>query len=102
MADARAGGVGRVQHALGGLFRQAGDIVEAVARIAADRGVSRAQVALAWVLAQEALTAPIVGATKEHHLDDAIAGTGHRTFWAGPGMNDDARLAAMGFTRAAA
>ena len=57
------------------LFGQEGDkkIVEAVARIAADRGVSRAQVALAWVLAQEAVTAPIVGATKEHHLDDAIA-----------------------------
>ena len=60
------------------LFGQDGDrrIVEAVARIAADRGVSRAQVALAWVLAQEAVTAPIVGATKEHHLDDAIAATG--------------------------
>ena len=59
------------------LFGQDGDrrIVEAVARIAADRGVSRAQVALAWVLAQEAVTAPIVGATKEHHLDDAIAAT---------------------------
>jgi aryl-alcohol dehydrogenase-like predicted oxidoreductase len=48
-------------------------IVEAVARVAADRGVSRAQVALAWVLAQPAVTAPIVGATKAQHLDDAIA-----------------------------
>ena len=57
------------------LFKQEGDrrIVEAVARVAADRGVSRAQVALAWVLAQEAVTAPIVGATKAQHLDDAIA-----------------------------
>ena len=57
------------------LFGQQGDreIVDAVARIAADRGVSRAQVALAWVLAQPAVTAPIVGATKAEHLDDAIA-----------------------------
>jgi 1-deoxyxylulose-5-phosphate synthase len=58
------------------LFSQAEEadrrIVDAVARIAADRGVSRAQVALAWVLAQPAVTAPIVGATKPEHLDDAI------------------------------
>jgi 1-deoxyxylulose-5-phosphate synthase len=45
----------------------------AVARVAADRGVSRAQVALAWVLAQPGVTAPIVGATKPQHLEDAIA-----------------------------
>jgi aryl-alcohol dehydrogenase-like predicted oxidoreductase len=51
-------------------------IVEAVARVAEDRGVSRAQVALAWVLAQPAVTAPIVGATKAQHLDDAIAAAG--------------------------
>ena len=37
------------------------------------RGISRAQVALAWVLAKPGITAPIVGATKPHHLDDAIA-----------------------------
>ncbi len=57
------------------LFGYDGDreIVDAVGRIADQRGVSRAQVALAWVLAQPAVTAPIVGATKEHHLDDAIA-----------------------------
>ena len=57
------------------LFGYQGDreIVDAVARIAADRGVSRAQVALAWVLAQSAVTAPIVGATKAEHLEDAIA-----------------------------
>src|SRR3954468_19832551 len=47
------------------LYGQDGDrrIVEAVARVAAERGVSRAQIALAWVLAQPAVTAPIVGAT---------------------------------------
>lgn len=48
-------------------------IVDAVAGVAADRGVSRAQVALAWVLAQPAVTAPIIGATKPEHLEDAIA-----------------------------
>jgi 1-deoxyxylulose-5-phosphate synthase len=62
------------------LFNQAEEadrrIVDTVARIAADRGVSRAQVALAWVLAQPAVTAPIVGATKPEHLEDAIAAEG--------------------------
>jgi aryl-alcohol dehydrogenase-like predicted oxidoreductase len=48
-------------------------IAEAVGTIAEARGVSRAQVALAWVRQQEAVTAPIVGATKPLHLDDAIA-----------------------------
>ena len=48
-------------------------IVDAVAAVAAERGVSRAQVALAWLLHQPAVTAPIVGATKPEHLDDAVA-----------------------------
>jgi aryl-alcohol dehydrogenase-like predicted oxidoreductase len=48
-------------------------IVDAVEAVAADRGVAMAQVALAWELAQPAVTAPIVGATKPHHLDDAVA-----------------------------
>ena len=48
-------------------------IVDAVARVASARGVPPAQVALAWVLAQPAVSAPIVGATKPHHLDDAVA-----------------------------
>jgi aryl-alcohol dehydrogenase (NADP+) len=48
-------------------------IVEQVARVAEQRGVSRAQVALAWVLAKPVITAPIVGVTKEKHLDDAVA-----------------------------
>jgi aryl-alcohol dehydrogenase-like predicted oxidoreductase len=48
-------------------------VVEAVARVAAARGVPRAQVALAWVLAKPVVTAPIVGATKLQHLDDAVA-----------------------------
>jgi 1-deoxyxylulose-5-phosphate synthase len=48
-------------------------VVDKVAEIAAKRGVSNAQVALAWVLAQPAVTAPIIGASKPGHLDDAIA-----------------------------
>jgi aryl-alcohol dehydrogenase-like predicted oxidoreductase len=48
-------------------------IVEAVAKIAAARGVARAQVALAWVLQKPGVTAPIVGATKPQHLADAVA-----------------------------
>jgi aryl-alcohol dehydrogenase (NADP+) len=48
-------------------------VVDRVAEIAGERGVSRAQVALAWVLAKPVVTAPIVGVTKEHHLDDAVA-----------------------------
>jgi aryl-alcohol dehydrogenase-like predicted oxidoreductase len=59
------------------LFGQEGDrrIVDTVGRVAAARGVSRAQVALAWVLAQPGVTAPIVGATKPEHLEDAVAAT---------------------------
>ncbi len=48
-------------------------IVERVGAIAKARGVPRAQVALAWVLAKPEVTAPIIGATKPHHLDDAVA-----------------------------
>ena len=48
-------------------------IVERVAEIAAQRGVPRAQVALAWMVQKPFVTAPIVGASKPHHLDDAVA-----------------------------
>ena len=48
-------------------------IIDQVGSIAAERDVTRAQVALAWMLAQPGITAPIVGATKPAHLDDAIA-----------------------------
>jgi aryl-alcohol dehydrogenase (NADP+) len=44
-----------------------------VAEVAEARGVPRAQVALAWVLAKPVVTAPIVGVTKDAHLDDAVA-----------------------------
>jgi aryl-alcohol dehydrogenase-like predicted oxidoreductase len=48
-------------------------IVERVGEIAAKRGVPRAQVALAWVAQKPFVTAPIVGATKPQHLEDAVA-----------------------------
>ena len=48
-------------------------VVEAVASVAAARGVSRAQIALAWVTRARAVSAPIVGASKMQHLDDAVA-----------------------------
>jgi aryl-alcohol dehydrogenase-like predicted oxidoreductase len=51
------------------------EIVQKVAEIAAVRGLPRAQVAMAWVLAQPFVTAPIVGATKIEHIDDAVAAT---------------------------
>jgi 1-deoxyxylulose-5-phosphate synthase len=48
-------------------------IVDAVQKIAEDRGIPMAQVALAWVLKNRVVTAPIVGPTKPHHLSDAVA-----------------------------
>jgi aryl-alcohol dehydrogenase-like predicted oxidoreductase len=48
-------------------------IVERVAEIAAHRGVPRAQIALAWLLHKPVVTAPIVGASKPQHLEDAVA-----------------------------
>ncbi len=51
-------------------------VVDAVGAIAERRSLPRAQVALAWLLAQPGVTAPIVGATKPHHLDDAVAALG--------------------------
>ncbi|WP_415856071.1 aldo/keto reductase [Sinomonas sp. G460-2] len=48
-------------------------IADAVQRVAEARGVPMAQVALAWVLRNPGVTAPIVGATKPHHLPDAAA-----------------------------
>lgn len=48
-------------------------IVECVAEVAQKRGVSKAQVSLAWMLSKPFVTAPIIGASKPHHLDDAVA-----------------------------
>jgi aryl-alcohol dehydrogenase-like predicted oxidoreductase len=63
--------------AFGRLFAKTEDadrkVVDCVAQVAAARGIPRAQVALAWLLAKPVVTAPIVGATKLAHLDDALA-----------------------------
>jgi aryl-alcohol dehydrogenase-like predicted oxidoreductase len=48
-------------------------VAERVGQVAAARGIPRAQVALAWLLQKPAVTAPIIGATKRHHLDEASA-----------------------------
>ena len=59
------------------LYNQAIDsdkqIIDAVGTLAKARGVSRAQIGLAWVAQKSAVTAPIVGASKPHHLTDAVA-----------------------------
>ncbi|MER7739258.1 aldo/keto reductase [Streptomyces sp. NPDC096538] len=59
----------------GSTLYQEGDraTVEAVARVAEARGVPRAQVALAWLLHRDPVTAPIVGAAKPGHIEDAVA-----------------------------
>jgi aryl-alcohol dehydrogenase-like predicted oxidoreductase len=49
------------------------EVVDRVADVATERGVSSAQVALAWLLHRPGVTSPIVGATKLGHLEDAIA-----------------------------
>jgi aryl-alcohol dehydrogenase-like predicted oxidoreductase len=59
------------------LFAKSADadrkVADRVAAVATARGVARAQVALAWLLSKSVITAPIVGATKLHHLDDSVA-----------------------------
>jgi aryl-alcohol dehydrogenase-like predicted oxidoreductase len=50
------------------------DVVDGAVEVAAARGVTSAQVALAWLLAKPGVTAPIVGSTKEHHLREALEG----------------------------
>jgi len=53
--------------------REDREVVKAVSQVAEARGIARAHVALAWMLTKPAITSPIVGATKPHHLADAIA-----------------------------
>jgi aryl-alcohol dehydrogenase-like predicted oxidoreductase len=48
-------------------------VIDRLGEIAEKRGIPRAQVALAWLLAKPGVTAPIVGASKPHHLEDAVA-----------------------------
>jgi len=48
------------------------EVVDTVAQIAAERGRPHAQIALAWMLSKPIITAPIIGATKPHHIEDAV------------------------------
>ncbi|AEX53250.1 aldo/keto reductase [Rahnella aquatilis] len=50
-----------------------GKVAERVGKIAEDHGVPRAQIALAWILSKHVVTAPIIGASRPAHLEDAIA-----------------------------
>jgi 1-deoxyxylulose-5-phosphate synthase len=49
------------------------EVAERVAEVAENRGVSPAQIALAWLLSRPGVTAPVVGATRVEHLDDVVA-----------------------------
>jgi 1-deoxyxylulose-5-phosphate synthase len=53
-------------------------VVDRLGEVAEKRGIPRAQVALAWLLAKPGITSPIVGASKAHHLEDAVAALGVR------------------------
>jgi aryl-alcohol dehydrogenase-like predicted oxidoreductase len=57
------------------MYTHPGDakVIDRVIEVAAGRGVPPAQVALAWMLSKSYITAPIVGASKPHHLEDAVA-----------------------------
>ena len=57
------------------LYTEAADraVVERVGEVAVERGVPMAQVATAWMLSKPGITAPIIGATKPHHVADAVA-----------------------------
>ncbi|KAB8192981.1 aldo/keto reductase [Nonomuraea phyllanthi] len=70
-ATARTGSDSRIEF----LYDPENDkaILDRVAQVARERGLPAAQVALAWLLRQPAVTAPIVGATKDRHVDDAVA-----------------------------
>jgi 1-deoxyxylulose-5-phosphate synthase len=53
-------------------------VIDAVAAVASERGIGAAQVAIAWLLAQPGVSAPIVGATKASHLEDSVKAVGFR------------------------
>ena len=61
-----------------GLYNQPGDwdVVEALKQVAEARKTPPAQVALAWLLSKPVVTAPIIGATKLEHLEDAVKAVG--------------------------
>ena len=63
-------------------------VVDSVTEIAQKRGVSNAQIALAWLLSRHGVTAPIIGASKPHHISDAVAAASLKL--------EDAELKALG------
>ncbi|MBG0831110.1 aldo/keto reductase [Planomonospora sp. ID67723] len=74
-ATVRAGSDARIE----ALYTDADNdrqILDRVAQVAREREVPAAQVALAWLLHQAGVTAPIIGATKDRHVDDAVAAVG--------------------------
>jgi aryl-alcohol dehydrogenase-like predicted oxidoreductase len=66
---AQSDGLGKARY----VFENNVGIVQRVSELAEARGLPMAQVALAWMLSKPGITAPIVGATKPHHLEDAVA-----------------------------
>jgi aryl-alcohol dehydrogenase-like predicted oxidoreductase len=75
LAGSREAGTVRSQSAMGrGRYNRPEDlaVLDALKSVAAGRGEAPAQVAIAWMLSKPAVTAPIVGVTKLHHLDDPL------------------------------
>lgn len=65
---------GATDHLTGGWYADSNhEIIDVVEEVADERGVSMAQVALSWVMSRPGVTAPVVGATKPGHLEDAVA-----------------------------
>lgn len=64
---------GKTLYSKPGMVESDREIVDRVGEVAKERSVPRAQIALAWLLSKPVVTAPIVGASLMHHLDDAVA-----------------------------
>jgi len=79
LAGSREAGTVRSQGRMGGgQYKKPSDlaVLEALRQVAAQRGEKPAQVAISWLLSKPGMTAPIIGATKLHQLDDPIAAVG--------------------------
>ena len=73
-AEGKATKRGETDHLTGGWYADSNhEIIDVVEEVATDKGVSMAQVALSWVMSRPGVTAPVVGATKPGHLEDAVA-----------------------------
>src|SRR5215469_106344 len=76
-AEAQEAGIRAQTDTYGGSLYKASEaadreVIDRVGRVASARNVSRSQVGLAWLLSKPVVTAPIVGATKPHHLEEAV------------------------------